>query len=143
MPVDAVTGGGQQTATESVKKILGKDDFLKLLITQLKYQDPLEPTDNKDFIAQMAQFSSLEQMTNMSKGFQDLTQVQNQIMYETSVGHAIGLIGRFVTGYVPETNEQVRGIVTGMKIADGVPNVIVNAKVIPLSYIEEVKQQES
>ncbi len=143
MAVDAVSGSGQQTATEAVKKILGKDDFLKLLITQLKYQDPLEPTDNKDFIAQMAQFSSLEQMTNMSEGFRDLAQIQNQIMYETSVGHAISLIGRFVSGYAPETTEQVSGIVTGMKIIDGMPNVIVNTKAIPLSHIEEVKQQES
>ncbi len=46
---------------------LGKDSFLKLMMTQLQHQDPLSPMDNKDFIAQMAQFSSVEQMANIAK----------------------------------------------------------------------------
>ncbi|MCL2230293.1 MAG: flagellar hook assembly protein FlgD, partial [Treponema sp.] len=52
---------------------LGKDDFLKILITQLSYQDPTAPMDDKQFIAQMAQFSTLEQMTGMAKDFSRLT----------------------------------------------------------------------
>lgn len=49
---------------------LGKDAFLQLMITQLRYQDPLEPMDNKDSIAQMAQFSALEQMQNLNTNMQ-------------------------------------------------------------------------
>ena len=49
---------------------LGKDAFLQLMITQLRYQDPLDPMDNKDSIAQMAQFSALEQMQNLNQNMQ-------------------------------------------------------------------------
>ncbi|MBI5419776.1 MAG: flagellar hook assembly protein FlgD [Deltaproteobacteria bacterium] len=49
--------------------VVGKDDFLKLLVTQLRYQDPENPVDNKEFTAQLAQFSSLEQMQQISEGF--------------------------------------------------------------------------
>ena len=68
---------------------LGKDAFLKILITQLQNQDPTSPMDDKEFIAQMAQFSSLEQMQNMTKATEDLltSQQQTQLMnYSTFVG---------------------------------------------------------
>lgn len=55
------------TSTTSTNDILGKDAFLKLLITQLRNQDPLNPMEDKEFIAQMAQFSTLEQMQELNK----------------------------------------------------------------------------
>jgi len=59
--------------TRQPQQNLGKDDFLKILITQLSYQDPTAPMEDKQFIAQMAQFSTLEQMTGMAKDFSLLT----------------------------------------------------------------------
>jgi len=200
--VYGVDSNTQETAESPLKKILGKDDFLKLLITQLRYQDPLEPVDNKDFIAQMAQFSSLEQMANMSKGFENLAQLQESTLREYAIGQAINLIGRTVsvvlpvdevtgsinsgsaklyleadtgsmvimtlpadtevtvlsrygtmyevemadrtTGYVEadklkiDENPRLTGVVTGMKLVDGVPNVIINGEPVPITLIEEV-----
>ena len=70
----AVVDKASQT-TESTKKTgdnsLGKDAFLQLLVTQMKYQDPLEPAKDTDFIAQLAQFSSLEQLQNLNQSFSD------------------------------------------------------------------------
>lgn len=55
--------------TNKSKTILQKDDFLKILITQITHQDPMKPLQDTEFIAQMAQFSSLEQMQNLNKSF--------------------------------------------------------------------------
>lgn len=58
------------TTGRTVNNDLGKDEFLNLLVTQLSHQDPLEPTSDTEFIAQMAQFSSLEQMQNLNSTMQ-------------------------------------------------------------------------
>ena len=76
---------------------LGKDDFLKLLLAQLKNQDPLNPADNTEFVAQLAQFSSLEQLTTMNTSLED-TLAFNQSM-SASINNAmmVNMIGSTVT----------------------------------------------
>ena len=59
-----------KVAGSEAKAALGKDDFLKLMLTQMQHQDPLQPMDNQQMVSQMAQFSSLEQMANMNKNFE-------------------------------------------------------------------------
>ena len=95
---------------------LGKDDFLKLLITQLSNQDPTNPMEDTQFIAQMAQFSSLEQMTNMSTSFE---KVANYI----SESSATSTLGKTVELNIGDTT--VKGIVEGT-IRGEKPEVIVN-----------------
>jgi flagellar basal-body rod modification protein FlgD len=79
----------QNEQRKTGSSVLGKDDFLKILMTQLQNQDPLNPMQDKDFVAQMATFSSLEQMTNMNSTIQKLvdSEQQNQIIsYNQFVG---------------------------------------------------------
>ncbi|MDR0494107.1 MAG: flagellar hook assembly protein FlgD [Treponema sp.] len=70
---------------------LGKDDFLKLLITQLSYQDPSSPMEDKEFIAQMAQFSTLEQMTSMAADFAKLTAMITGTEASSALGRNVEL----------------------------------------------------
>jgi len=100
---------GKTSNSPQQKNDLGKDAFLNLLVTQMRYQDPLNPTNDKEFLAQMAQFSSLEQAQNMNS--------------TVSQSKAFSLIGKAVEGTVIDesTNELqwVEGIVDSVKIVDG------------------------
>lgn len=89
---------------------LGKDDFLKLLVTQLRYQDPLNPMDDTDFIAQTAQFTALEQMQNLNN--------------TTLLGQATNFIGKDVQA-IDENGVVVEGTVTGAKVVDGRTKIVV------------------
>jgi flagellar basal-body rod modification protein FlgD len=75
-----------------VKADLDKDDFLKILITQLQHQDPTNPMQDKEFIAQMAQFSSLEQMTNMASSFGKLSSVLNSSEAQSLLGRNVEVL---------------------------------------------------
>ena len=83
----ATTGSSQSRNTSGV---LGKDDFLKLLVGQLQHQDPLAPSDDQQWIGQMAQFSQLEQVSNTA---QDTARIASEL----GRSGALGLIGRTVT----------------------------------------------
>jgi flagellar basal-body rod modification protein FlgD len=107
---------------------LDRDDFLKLLITQLQHQDPTSPVEDKDFIAQMAQFSSLEQMTNMSTGFQKLS----GLLASTE---ASGVLGKTVE--LHDGDNLVHGVVDKVMRGDN-PLVSVNGAVYDFSQIESV-----
>lgn len=73
---------------------LGRDEFLKLLVTKLQFQDPLKPLEDQDFIAQLAQFSNLEQMSNLVKGIEESNQVTFLQTQSLNNVMASGLIGR-------------------------------------------------
>ena len=82
----------QQSQKRTASSSLGKDDFLKLLMTQLQNQDPSKPMEDTQFIAQMAQFSSLEQMTNLNSTFGKFIEQQQQtqlISYNQFIGKEI------------------------------------------------------
>lgn len=107
---------------------LGKDDFLKLLLTQLSNQDPTKPMENTEFIAQMAQFSSLEQMTNMSTEFAKLANMLNS-------NEAVSLLGKNVTISTGDTS--VNGVVEAVTRGED-PQVEVNGMLYSMDQIKSV-----
>ena len=140
MSVDAVTNQKtiQQIIKENESKTgsrdttdeLGKDDFLNLLVTSLRFQDPLNPTDDKEFIAQLAQFSALEQMQNLNTSF--------------TATRAYSLIGKSILANVkdPSTGEvtEVSGDVTSVTYSGGKYYVVVRGKEVPVEDIIEVAE---
>ncbi len=91
-----INGTGTSTSTSTVTTkatALGRDDFLKMLVAQLKNQDPLNPASGTDFAAQLAQFSSLEQLNNLNDG------IKNLGLYQMNSGslQAVSLIGKEVS----------------------------------------------
>lgn len=87
--IDASLYLSNQPKERTANPNLGKDEFIKILMTQLQNQDPLNPMDDKEFIAQMATFSSLEQMMNMASSIDTL--VQNQLVSPViQYSHMIG-----------------------------------------------------
>jgi len=109
---------------------LGRDDFLKLLITQLQNQDPSAPMQDKEFIAQMAQFSTLEQMTNMSNDFRSLSSVLGS-------GRAMQMLGRAVE-VVAGDDVVVSGVVEEVTGGE-FPQVLVNDRYYDLEQISRIK----
>jgi len=109
---------------------MGKDQFMTILIAQLKNQDPLAPMDNSQFTAQMAQFSSLEQLMNMST---QLTQMNS------SMGTAAQLIGQKITWYDAETANYLTGNVASVLQKDGKMYAAVGEHLVPTSDITMVE----
>lgn len=112
----------------STSNDLDKDAFLNLLVTQMRYQDPLNPTQDKDFLAQMAQFSSLEQMQNLNGS--------------ASMAQAYSLMNKeiFATVVNPVTLEAtpVSGMVRGVFMQNGNVFLKVDETDVPLEKVEAV-----
>jgi len=106
----------QLNPTRQAQQNLGRDDFLKILIQQLKYQDPTAPMQDKEFIAQMAQFSTLEQMTGMAQDFSKLTAMLSGSEASSSLGKKIELV---------EGEKTVQGMVQAVSRGE-VPQILVN-----------------
>ncbi|HHY19757.1 MAG TPA: flagellar hook assembly protein FlgD [Firmicutes bacterium] len=120
--------------TEENRDIVGKDDFLKLLITQLRYQDPLNPIDDREFVAQMAQFSSLEQMQNMNKLLEVFTGTQQVISMFAQATNLIGCKVKVDNG----EGEAKEGVVEAVRFSQQGPVIIVDGKDYSLSDLLEV-----
>jgi len=120
MPISPAEVMGSQTNPDlnsvdnQAKKELDRNAFFKLLITQLQNQDPLKPMEDKEFIAQMAQFSSLEQMNNMNENM-------NKFMDVQKINQNSALIGKTVEQEVTQDDKTktVKGEVVKISFEEG------------------------
>jgi flagellar basal-body rod modification protein FlgD len=136
--IQGATGTGSNTDNTqwvSADSAMGKDEFLKLLMAQMRNQDPMSPMDNTQFVSQMAQFSSLEQMTSLNETMQELATSQRQAAL---VSTATALLGHTVTVQVGEDEEPVAGKVDSVKLVGGYPQLVINGKAYDPAYVSEV-----
>jgi len=133
----SLTGTNPATGRTPTQQ-LGKDSFMALLVAQLKNQDPLEPTANDEFVAQLAQFSSLEQMEQVNKNLVGLAVLQQGNELIGQITSASGLIGQQVRFTNPETGETGEGIVESVKLEDDVAMLRVDGRSVPLYALVEV-----
>jgi|HigsolmetaAR203D_1030402.scaffolds.fasta_scaffold00010_56 flagellar basal-body rod modification protein FlgD len=125
----------QQTNTSQSwqsNSILDKDSFLRLLVTQLANQDPTNPMDDREFIAQMAQFSSLEQMNNVANELSGLRQLFSL---------SSGLIGKTIE-WMAADGKLLSGIVDSILLRDGKTIVVVDDAEIPVTDIVRVSETQ-
>ncbi|MFM1945416.1 MAG: flagellar hook capping protein [Verrucomicrobiota bacterium] len=135
----AISGGGGSSTADifttasdrSPQKLLGQDDFLKLLVTQMTSQDPLKPDGDMEFIGQMASFASLEQTREMVT---DLSSMR----LDQEVLKANALIGRTVELDLGDDARREFGTVTSVFMEAGKPKVVVGGRAYDLSQLRTI-----
>ncbi|MBQ2592407.1 MAG: hypothetical protein II567_03905 [Candidatus Riflebacteria bacterium] len=128
--LQAVNSKNNRTPTSN----LGKDDFLQLLTTQLKNQDPMNPMEDMDFIGQMAEFSSLEQMLNLNTGVDKI----NTALTNNTTTQAMMFLGTNVTANVDDSEEPITGTVSTIGFKDNQPYLKVGEYAVALDQVKLV-----
>lgn len=118
-----------QNAERTPKTQLGKDDFLAIMAAQLQYQDPLSGGDNTQYVAQLAQFSSLEQMQNLNLSI-------SEMVYFQYIQYGSQLVGKNVTLY--DGQQQIKGVVEKVSMQNGDISIMVNGMRYKLHQVEEI-----
>jgi flagellar basal-body rod modification protein FlgD len=129
--VTSVTGApGAPTTQPATSGVLGKDDFLELLTAQLRYQNPLNPMEDAEFIGQMAQFTSVEQLSNVAAAMERLS-------FSSQMTESVALIGRTVTW--EKDGQPASGVVSAVSVDDGAIHLTVGADVIEPAQVQRVE----
>ena len=120
-----INGYGQSSVASMMHEDnLDKDAFLKLLLTELRYQDPISPMADKEFISQLAQFSSMEELQNLNNSLNYFLGAQMQLSF---LSQGASLMGKEVEIFDPALEQTITGKVSAIKMAEnGAPQLIVN-----------------
>lgn len=119
----------------TTKNKLEEADFMKLLITQLQSQDPTKPMDNKEFISQMASFTSLKQMNELGSSFKNLTK-------EFTFTKAVSMVNRAVT-YTDSAGNVSEGTVQSIKVKNGDAFLNIDGMEVSLDSVSEIKSAKT
>jgi flagellar basal-body rod modification protein FlgD len=118
-------------ATKAPDNGLGQDAFLKLLVAQLKNQDPMNPVQGADFIAQTATFTQVEKLTEMARQNEQLILAQKISQASSLVSHSVS--------YVDSAGKEAEGVVESVTMGAAGPMLSIAGKPVPLSSVTEVR----
>ena len=137
--VNGITGSKPATATQDLgkAKAMGRDEFFKMLIAQLKNQDPLNPQQGTEFAAQLAQFASLEQLTSLNSALTSQSRSNNDLIHMQS----INLMGKEITARRMDGDEEttITGQVTAINFKNKAIILTVNGQDILFGDVLSVK----
>ncbi|MCC6544150.1 MAG: flagellar hook capping protein [Nitrospirae bacterium] len=124
--INSVTSNEIASASKvdnEVKKTLGQEDFIRLLVTQLQYQDPLKPMEHTEFVTQLSQFSSLDHLSGINNGIKTLTETQKNM----NNAQAVNLIGKNVkaTGNTININDKSGATGIGYQLNKDATDVVI------------------
>jgi flagellar basal-body rod modification protein FlgD len=117
---------------------LDRDAFMRLLVTQLQNQDPLEPLQNEEFVAQLANFSSLEQLQTLNQNVVGMIALNQSNALLSQLTQSSALIGQEVSWQDPTTSASSSGVVERVKIVDGLALLEIEGTDVPLAAVTEV-----
>ena len=124
------------SVTAAANDELGRDAFLQLLVLELQNQDPLEPVDNSDMIAQLAQFSALEGTEKLNTSFELLSGNVDQLNFIS----AQGLLGKYVEG-VNDSGEVATGVVNSVYLDGSIVVLNVDGEIVPMSSVLSIADE--
>ncbi len=143
MSISGITNTDSSFADAAGGAQMGKEAFMKLLVQQLKNQDPMSPMDNDKFVAQLTQLSSLEGIQNLNENMVGLAVLQQSNALMSQLTQSSALIGDEVKYIDMETGEEHTGIVQSVKIEDGLAVLNIDGADVPLANVTEVTGGDS
>jgi flagellar basal-body rod modification protein FlgD len=131
MRVYNTTNSGSTALNTSTRDTIGKDGFMKILAAQLQHQDPMNAGSNTEYIAQMAQFSALEQMQNLNT-------LMNELLVSQKFQEGNLMIGKVAKVYTGE-DSFITGRVTSTRLGNGTINIMIDGKEYDIDDVVELQ----
>lgn len=127
-PVVPTSDGFSSTALQGIDKEM----FLKLLVAQMQYQNPMNPVDSTEFLNQAAQYASVEQLENMATQQAEMRSLQ-------MITVATGMVGNEVTAIDPATEAPITGVVTSVQFDGAEPWLVIGNTLVPVTAVVEMR----